>query len=289
MNHSDLPHWMNKIRLIVLDLDGTLYHDPDFIPRYMTYLVRGTDHRSSMDMLVREAVDILEGHHAVKLGMFYDALNDVVIRHDGRNITDLYSWEGKLLKQFPENEGDVITSLHKNHIYYVGDEWGVTTVLSRRMGLTDEQRQAAFMAVREDMISTNGFKPNERLVQALQKLQFPPFRKVLITNSPASTGFAFVRYLGLDGLFDSYIFDGGKPKTLPEHLQAWISTERLSFEEIVSIGDNAWNDLYPIKQLGGQTVWVSRYQSIDPTSWNLQVRSMDELAAMLETVVLSKH
>jgi FMN phosphatase YigB (HAD superfamily) len=284
LNSSDIHSWMKKIRLIVLDLDGTLYHDHDFIPRYMAHLVKETRHRSEVDVFIKEAIDILEGRHAVKIGTFYDSLNNVILHRDGNSVVSKFSWEGESLKWLPLAEDDSVMSLHQNHIHYVGDEWGVITVLSRRMGLTNEQLQTAFFAVREEMISPQGFQPHVRLVKSLQNLESPAFRKILITNSPVSTGFDFVRHVGLQGMFDSYIFDGGKPKTLPDHLQAWMRKELLAFDEIVSIGDNAWNDLYPIKQCGGRTVWVSRYESTDANTWDLQVRSLDELADFMETL-----
>ncbi|MBW7455376.1 HAD family hydrolase [Paenibacillus sepulcri] len=271
----------------MLDLDGTLYQDPKFISRYMNQLVKGSDHERTVDRWIAEAITVLEGRHPVKPGMFYDSLNDIVFEQDGMSVTNKLSWGGERLDKQPGQEPG--TELPAADIHYIGDEWGIITVLARRMELTDEQRRAAFLAVREEMIAVGGIEPHEHLISALKRLNIPNFRKILITNAPAPTGFAFVSHLGLDGLFDSYIFDGGKPELLTGHMHGWMQREELTFEEVVSIGDNAWNDLYPVKREGGRTVWVSRYDSLHENLWDLRVRSMDELAMFLERLAALKE
>ncbi|SID15530.1 Uncharacterised protein [Mycobacteroides abscessus subsp. abscessus] len=51
--------------------------------------------------------------------------------------------------------------------------------------------------------------------------------------------------------------------------------------EILSVGDNPFNDLYPVKQLGGRTCLISRYEHAGSEEWDHSVKTIEELAGFL--------
>lgn len=286
---QSLAPWWKDIRLIVLDLDGTLYRDEKFLYRYAAHLLEDIPYAPKVCALARNAEDILFGRHPVTPGVFYDPDYEMVLDYDGSTIRNIRTWEGGELDWSKQEElMDAIQSRRKQWIC-LGDEWGVMTALARRLRLSAERSNKAFLSVREEMLSHRGIPPYCPLAAALQALRPPWFRKLLVTNSPAASGFGFVAHLGVGRLLDSCIFDGGKPEALPDHLHAWMRREGLSFANVVSIGDNAWNDLRPIKQLGGRTVLISRYSYPQQSFWDMRVESLDELSRLLHRVAWQRE
>ena len=91
----------------------------------------------------------------------------------------------------------------------------------------------------------------------------------------------FVAKLGLENAFDKVVYGGNKPVGLVDYLQQYMKENGISPEQIASIGDNAWNELYPIKRMGGRTIMISPYETHDEEVWDLRLRTLDELEAFL--------
>jgi FMN phosphatase YigB (HAD superfamily) len=55
-------------------------------------------------------------------------------------------------------------------------------------------------------------------------------------------------------------------------------------ETVISIGDHAYNDLMPIQQKGGRTVWLNPFPNIERPVCDVEVETLDELAGYLTTL-----
>lgn len=263
--------WTKDIRLMIFDLDGTLYQDENFIGPYLTYLFR-----EEADAWREEADRILNGRHPLKIGHFFSRSLKSGVRHEGGTFTGRYDWDG--------NEADVDADgirLPEGDAHYVGDAWGVLGALAGYNEVPADVRSRAFLSVRADMIERlNSVTPRAGLVSAIRGLTTVP-HKLLMTNSPEEAALNFVAKLGLENVFDQVIFGGNKPDGLTEFLPRYMEEHGISPSQVVSIGDHAWNDLYPVKRLGGRTVWISPYESHDEEQWDLRLRTLDELEDFL--------
>ncbi|MBW7460822.1 hypothetical protein K0U00_42830, partial [Paenibacillus sepulcri] len=105
--------------------------------------------------------------------------------------------------------------------------------------------------------------------------------RILLTNSPENTGREFIAALDCLKLFNEIVYGAGKPNGLERYMQELMDRENLQADQILSIGDHAWNDLYPVQKLGGRTVFLSPYPSSEPAQWDVRLDTLDELAAML--------
>lgn len=267
--------WINNIQVLVLDMDGTLYQDESFIEPYLSYLFQGHGGNSGVSMWQREAESILAGKHALKIGHFFSRSLKSGVEYRNGEIAGLYDWEGKRIE--PSGASlDIIRDIH-----YIGDAWGVVGAIADYADVPASVRTQAFMNIRRDMISTlNCVKPHDGVTAALRGLKSIR-HKVLMTNSPEEAALDFVSRLGLDNAFDTVIYGGNKPQGLADYLQEYMNRHGISPDQIVSIGDNAWNDLYPVKKLGGRTIWISPYETYDEEKWDLRLRTLDDLEDFL--------
>lgn len=268
--------WMKDIRVLVFDLDGTLYQDENFIRPYLTYLFQDDNDASVVTKWQSEAERILKNEHPIKLGHFFSKAHKSGVRHKDGQFIELYNWEGRSL----EHPGDGLR--HSNgDIQYIGDPWGVLGAIAEVVDVPLALRSQAFLNVRRDMIDNlDSLTPHDGLNAAIRGLKSIR-HKLLMTNSPEEAAQDFVAKLGLENAFNKIIYGGNKPEGLIDYVQRYMGETGITPEQIVSIGDNAWNELYPIKRMGGRTVLISPYETHDEEVWDLRIRTLDELAAFL--------
>ncbi|WP_235946810.1 HAD family hydrolase [Paenibacillus glycinis] len=266
---------MKEIRVLVFDLDGTLYQDENFIRPYLTYLFQDGD-ESVVSRWQTETERILKGEHPVKVGHFFSKAHKSGVRHKDGQPLSLYDWEGM------DVEHPIESLRHsEGEMHYIGDSWGVLGAIAELVGIPPAVRSQAFLSVRRDMIGNlNSITPHEGVNAAIRGLKSIR-HKLLMTNSPEEAAVGFVAKLGLENAFDTVVYGGNKPDGLIEYLRRYMNENGIAPGQIASIGDNAWNELYPIKRMGGRTVLVSRYETHDEEAWDLRIRTLDELAAFL--------
>lgn len=270
--------WLQDIKVVIFDLDGTLYQDEQFHKRYLAYLLEGTQYQEQLDSLIEQIDNILYTDYAVKIGCFYSFQHDHFLQVEQGQVQRAYTWEGA------EIGAAECTALYKNtgfvlnQCLYIGDTWSIVTLISRRLNIANEQLKHAFVRVREEMLSEPfAIRTHQNLLQAVANLT-SLHKKILITNTPAPSGIQFVNYLGLDQAFDQIIYDGNKPDGIKIIIQSLLEQQNLKPAEILSIGDNAWNDLHPVRAIGGRTVWISPYDSADSECWDVSLSTLDELS-----------
>lgn len=267
--------WIKDIKMIVFDLDGTLYQDDSFIKPYLTYLFPGESNAAAASMWHSEAERILKGQHAIKVGHFFSQSCKSGIRHQKGEIVGFYDWNGRNVQSVTDS-----LQLSNDDMQYIGDPWGVVGTIAAYADVPSELRSQAFMNVRRDMInSLNAVTGHDGVNAAIRKL--PTNHKLLMTNSPQEAALELVAKLGLEGAFDKVVYGGKKPLGLVHYLQNYMKESGISSKQILSIGDNAWNELYPVKRIGGRTVMVSPYDTYDEEVWDLRLHTLDELEAFL--------
>lgn len=263
--------WLEDIEIVMFDLDGTLYQDDTFYKRYMAHLLRATEHEAGLSVVLDEMSQILKGSHYCRIGDWY---------HPGRNIwmrlfhdrAIAFDWKGAPAKlDLHALEGS------RKDLVYLGDAWSLVHVMANRLQLSEERRQEAFFRVRREMLAdANGFVTFQELYRTIAGLNHIQ-AKILVTNSPAETGKEFITALGCLEAFDEIHYSAGKPLGMESYMQQLMQQRSVSPGQILSIGDHAWNDLHPVRKLGGRTVCISPYGSTDPEVWDVSLRSLEEL------------
>lgn len=267
--------WLKDIKVLVLDLDGTLYQDMQFFNPYLKYLFEGADDEAQKWCL--EAKSILNGNHTLKMGHFFSPQHNSGFRHTSGLVTSAYSWKsadaGK--ERVVEDSRQAPAS---EEAMYIGDAWSVVGAISAYANVPAAKRTEAFTAVRRDMLKkVDAHSGIKSAICGLTSID----HKLLMSNSSEETAKDFVALLDLEDAFDCIIYGGEKPKGLSEYLEKLMAAENIRPEEILSIGDHAWNELYPVKRIGGRTAWISPYESWDEEAWDLRLRTVDELEQLL--------
>lgn len=264
--------WLKDIKVVIFDMDGTLYQDYTFLGRYIKHLLEGILSEAECERKVNEAYAILEGNHPVRLGYFYNRENERVYAHKGQHLTKAFHWNGK------EEEEDLNAS--DESLFYIGDPWGIALLYADQYRLDEQTSKNAFERVRQEMLcQPNEIYRHHSLFDIISNLNVE--KKLLLTNTPAPSGPEFVNHLRIGELFDSYVYDACKPEGVKACLEQLLE-DGYKAHEILSIGDNPWNDLYPVKKRGGRTCLISKYVHADPTVWDASVETIEELAEFLQ-------
>lgn len=286
------PAWLQNVHTIIFDLDGTLYQDHSFPPRYVAHLTRGTEHEARLDELCETVEHIFAGRHPLRIDDWYDVERDLCIAHDGERAVRVCGWEGRPARWGAEGMPAAYTDAAlwaeeaaARRMLFAGDGWSVMAIIAARLKINEENRGLAFRRVREEMLTApTAMQKHERLHALLRRL---PCRAMLLTNSPGESAGAFREFLGLDGVFVHVEHGSGKPAGIAALIERIEKEDGLPASGILSIGDHAWNDLVPVKAAGGSTIAINPYLPKDaPHGWNARVQTLDELADLLELLPL---
>lgn len=230
--------------LYIFDLDGTVYEETAHFDVYRDELVK----RLAPDKVQDFLADLnlaLAGQHPLRLGSSYH-LETGLIRHE----KTVLNWAGKPIME----HGPTSNWIH------VEDPWVIYRVIARHYGLAQEQVQAAFVATRTYMQSDNfSMKGLPGLQEAISALKQQGCHFVLMTNSPEPDSRDILNKLGLANAFDKSIFLAHKEVQARQHLTDLEHQFGLSFNQMVSIGDNFRNEILPALEMGMKAVYIDRY------------------------------
>ncbi|KAB2332150.1 HAD family hydrolase [Cytobacillus depressus] len=262
--------WIKKVKAVIFDLDGTLYQDYTFLGRYIQHMLKEQLSKSELEQVILEAYSILEGSHPIRIGYYYNRENQKVYAHENLNPTACFSWDGE--------EHEEVMEERKN-LFYLGDPWGIAGLYAEKYNVDKSSKMMAFDLVRKEMLcEPNKIYRHQALFVAISDLNVE--RKVFMTNTPGPSGLEFLKYLEIERHFDEYIFDAKKPVGMQQMMEILLA-EGYQPDEILSVGDNPFNDLYPVKNLGGRTCLISRYSHADSTKWDVKVQTIEDLTAFL--------
>lgn len=252
---------IEQSKVIVFDLDGTLYADTHHFD-YYAELTGELLPEDLKDTYAKQYKAALNGRHVVQIGRVYDAKKDLLLEQEDGEVLAAYDWEGTKLSD------DSVSELYPERIQLdltdmvsIGDQWWIPPVLARHFGIGPEMSYRAFQQTRKWMMGADFVMyPVPGLAEQLQRLSQSK-QLVLLTNSPQSDSEAIIGKLGLAEVFDHKIFMGQKPMESQNHFKAVAKRYDCSFREIVSIGDNWVNDIHPPKLLGCRTVFIDWHQT----------------------------
>jgi FMN phosphatase YigB (HAD superfamily) len=264
--------WLQNIEVVIFDLDGTLYQDGTFYKRYLELLFEEGEHSARLGEFLEDMASLLEGRHFSGIGDWYHPGSDTWTR--GTDPHPVYrNWLGEEQSVSPK-ETDAAS-------IYAGDAWSLVSIFAARYGVSEGRRQQSFQQVRKEMLQgASSFERHHDLYEAIGNLTGVRTR-ILLTNSPENTGREFIAALACLELFNEIVYGAGKPSGLERYMQQLMDRESLRPDQILSIGDHAWNDLYPVRKLGGRTVWLSPYPSSESAQWDVKLETLDELTALL--------
>jgi FMN phosphatase YigB (HAD superfamily) len=273
--------WLSEIKVIVFDMDGTLYQEDKFMDRYIRYLLEGTEHERETEAVISAVRDILTGKHPFQFGHFYHTQDDLaLVRHDDSFIQG-FTWEGTAIHERAKGYG--LLSSQAPHLIHIGDPWGIAAVVSQRYKLSTGKLQSAFERVRKEMIlAPHHFELHGDLLQSIEELTAAK-QKILMTNTYLESGIAFLNYMNIRHLFDEVHCGAEKPTGMDNYITSLLE-RGYQAHEILTIGDNPWNDLHPVKRRGGRTCFISPYPSSDPEVWDLRLKTLDELAQLMRAI-----
>ncbi|MCJ8014661.1 HAD family hydrolase [Paenibacillus sp. KQZ6P-2] len=272
--------WLADIKVIIFDMDGTLYQEDTFMERYIRHLLKGTEHEPDTEAAVMTAEAIRSGEHAFGLGHFYHLRDGLMLTWQGDRMAQGYLWDGTTVPV--QGERYDFDSIHRADLLHIGDPWGIVAMLSHQYKLPDTKLSEAFDKVRQEMLlAPYHFEIHTGLMQAIEELDVD--KRVLMTNTPLESGIEFLEYMQIRHAFDEVYFGAGKPSGLELYLASLLKQGYRAYE-ILSIGDNPWNDLHPVKRMGGRTCFISPYASRDTEVWDLRLTSLDELEQLLRAI-----
>lgn len=277
------------IRVIVYDLDGTVYDDTRHFELYAREI------QSHLPESVREAfwadytAAVAGEHPALRIGTFYDVGRDLVLEMKAGRVARALHWDGSeippLVRQqlYPGPvEPDHQTLLN------VGDLWWVPSAVSFHHGGLPEKHGASFLKIREIMSDPDfAVRPIEGLADRIRSLNGKVIQ-VLATNSPQPDSEAILRKVGLLGLFDRMYFRCNKPAGLKPIMEEIARDFQVEMHQVLSVGDNMVNEIAPTRAMGCQTVFIDPHATAQPEEADLIVPSMSLLFPELERLAAER-
>lgn len=263
----------DRIRVIVLDLDGTIYQDTTFHNHYIRYLVQGTDKQAWQTELTQFAQEVFHGKR-LTMNTFY---------RSAKILADVPEQYFSLLEQAAEPGLSYDDRPPAEDFINLGDAWSVVTLLGRTLGLLDAGRQDEIFIRTRQQMRREGLAPNHRLRDAIVRAG-SCCTTVLLSNSYPETAMDFLRRLGCERAFDRMAFSVGKPHGLVEALNRQCPGALEQPQTVLAIGDHAYNDLEPLRRLGCRTVWINPLSGIHKPLYDICLKTTDDLAQYLDGI-----
>lgn len=268
---------LREVRVVLFDLDGTLYQDHDFHRDYLRYLLKGTAYAGFCEEAVRLADEIMD-HSAVPMNRFYRV----------RPVNHAEGWQELaadlrrcMIEEMP------FEACYRNglgDLQFLADPWEVATMIAAALGVLEQNGEKAFLRVRREM-EEKALVPNRELRELLAELK-ERYITVLLSNSPQESAANFIERLGFTGYFTYTLYDACKPYRLFENLHRHPGLEQVSNQTVLSVGDHAFNEIVNVHLAGGQTIWMNPYGETKQIPCTFQVKDIPQLMELLRSQLL---
>ncbi len=263
-----------NVKTVIFDLDGTIYQNVSFHRTYLHFLLEGTPWAKWEEEFVEFVDDVFAGKNLV-MNRFYQ-----IVPVQVTTPQDFFA----VLEQCICPTVSYEQALTRSDLVYLGDAWAVVTFVGEMLGLLGDQRSdSIYRRVRSHM-EQQGMQGNLRLKDAIRELA-SQCNVVLMSNSYEATAQEFLRQLGYEGIFPCLCSSANKPVDMIAQLERIDPQILAEPATVLSIGDHAYNDLMPIQQKGGRTVWINPFQNIARPKRDVELASLDELAGYLENII----
>ncbi|KZE68734.1 hydrolase [Fictibacillus phosphorivorans] len=254
----DVKQIIDEAKLLIFDLDGTLYEDTDHFDYYCRLLQkRVPDEKKQAFWDTYE--NMKNGNHPVTIGKVYDIQNDASVTVDPMTlqVTKVMSFNGQ---EWPEEKvkdefsGELVYDFDR--LIAIGDGWWLPYATAMHFGLKQADTWECYNATKEYMV-TDQFQLSKTpgLKQALERLREEK-KLVLLTNSEKEDVKRLLKELNLDGLFHRLCTEGEKPLKTRDKMQAILDEFEIQPHEAVSIGDNFINEIAPALLMGLKAIYI---------------------------------
>lgn len=280
---------LSAIRIIVYDLDGTVYDD---IRHFELYAREIQSHlpESARDPFWHDYQAVVGGRHpALRVGTFYDAERDLVLDMKGGRVQRALHWDGSEIPPLVRQQvyPGVVEPDHRR-VMNVGDLWWVPSAVSAHHGGKAENHQRSFLKIR-DLMADPAFeiRPIPGLRAAVQALKGRVVQ-ILATNSPQPDSEAILTKVQLIDLLDGFYFQSNKPAGLSRIFSHLSEQYQVPLSAILSVGDNLVNEIAPAAAMGCQTVFIDPHGLAEDGDADLVIPSMTDLLPTLALLAREK-
>ncbi|MBE3553314.1 MAG: HAD family hydrolase [Kyrpidia tusciae] len=265
---------MPDIRMIVYDLDGTLYRDRSHFRRYCELLAAGAPRPSAFE---RDWEYMEDERHPLRVGMFFNGRTGQICGPKG-----LMTWEGEVVRAGSAFYDDLVNGVEQERDLgdwlYIGDLWWSMIALAAWHRVPPERLRESFLATRaymmEDAVPLRTVPGLKEFIQARNR---EGVVQILATNSPEPDSRAIIGKLGLKGLFHVCSFVTGKPAGLLPRLREWAAEFGASLDEVLMVGDNYRNDVVPARRGGCRTFFLDPHRVPHPVHATYHERRIESL------------
>ncbi|MGJ9382584.1 HAD family hydrolase [Salipaludibacillus sp. CF4.18] len=247
-------------KLYIFDLDGTLYEGTDHFDYYAERLATSVAEEKRLEYW-NDYKKMKNGNHTVQIGKGYDVANDAALTIDPMTleVVDSHDWDG--------NKLPAIISLYKNKevqfdfekIIAIGDGWWLPFVCAKHYRV--KYCYPHYLETK-DYMSSEKFNLDKisGLKEGLLKLK-QKNKVVLITNSDKDDVERLMENLDLTNIFDEIISSAKKPSLTSEHFKKLQLNNKISYKNMISIGDNFMNEIAPALLLGIKAVYIAEHKA----------------------------
>lgn len=275
---------ISKVKVIVFDLDGTLYEDTHHFD-YQANRLKDKLPEAKRLLFEQDYWATKQDEHPLKMGRIFDVVKDLILIQLDNHVQEAYDWEGnklaaeKVRKLYPDP-----IEINFETMLSVGDPWWISISIAAHYGLTSKRCYDAFLETREYMMGPEfKMEPIIGFKEVLEELR-QEVKLVLLTNSPEPDSEAILTKLGLDSLFALKIFNGQKPTRTLERFEIVKEHFGVRYDEIMSVGDNWINEIRPVRPLSISTVLIDPFELSDSEAADLVVRRMGEVIPVLHKI-----
>lgn len=275
----------NKTKVIVFDLDGTLYEDTHHFNYYAGRLQEKLPVENRLPFW-NDYETAASGNHTLRIGRVYDAKRDLVLLQQEGIVTQAFYWDGTSVDESKLKElyKEKIT-IDLDSMLSVGDLWWVPASIARHYGLSGQMGHEAFLETRKYMMSSEfQMKKINSFKETLLSLKDSGIKNVLLTKSPKEDSEVILSKLELETVFDKKIFDGKKPTFTSDRFEEIAIEFKVDYREILSVGDNWINEILPAKKLGCSTVLIDAHAISDDTFADKVVKNISEVIPILHSL-----
>lgn len=247
---------IDKQKLVIFDLDGTLYEGTDHFDYYAERLHMDVPEENKQ-AFIDDYHNMKQGKHSVAIGKAYDVDRDVVLTLDPLtlNVVKVEDWDGNAWSE--EEVSCTYRGLVKfdfEHIVAIGDGWWLPFACAKHYGV--ENCYKRYVETKEYMV-TDQFQLEkiDGVKEWLLKLKETK-QIVLVTNSDIDDVGRLLKELEIDTIFEHVVTSAQKPSKTDEILARLMSQYEVNPEEIVSVGDNFINEIAPALKMGMKAIYI---------------------------------
>ncbi|TLS38121.1 HAD family hydrolase [Pseudalkalibacillus caeni] len=253
---------IDDAKLIIFDLDGTLYEDTDHFDYYGN-LMKERLPDELQERFEENYQRMKAGEHIVSIGKAYDIQRDTVLTLDplSLEVVQVHNWDAtEWSKEEVEKTYSDKLVFDFESMIAIGDGWWLPYVTGRHFGLSVKETYACYIATKEYMV-TDEFQLTKTpgLKEGLHQLKDGK-QLVLMTNSDADDVERLLNELDLDGIFHHKITSALKPANTEKHFQTLLETYNLDPKDVLSIGDNFINEIAPALSMGMKALFIQPHR-----------------------------